>query len=87
MNEAYTWVVANADVLGLFGSVGALVTIMITNGRLLIQRMGGGGGSDYNESHFNQQNTTFLGNCRSAARFPMENRVRSTGRPLFFVLK
>lgn len=43
MNEAYTWVVANADVLGLFGSVGALVTIMITNGRLLMQRMGGGG--------------------------------------------
>lgn len=43
MNEAYTWVVANADVLGLFGSVGALFTIMITNGRLLIQRMGGSG--------------------------------------------
>ncbi len=43
MNNAYTWLVANADVLGLFGSAGALVTIMLTNGRLLIQRMGGGG--------------------------------------------
>ena len=43
MNQTYTWLVANADVLGLFGSAGALFTIMVTNGRLLIQRMGGGG--------------------------------------------
>ena len=43
MNESFTWLVANADVLGLFGSAGALFTIMVTNGRLLIQRMGGGG--------------------------------------------
>lgn len=43
MNESFTWLAANADVLGLFGSAGALVTIMITNGRLLIRRLGGGG--------------------------------------------